>query len=989
MVRQISANSLAQLAQTHGGEPITLLQIDWQDEATPKWYGDRSIESENVPGKILQVGTLDNVVGISNNNSSQQITVTLDDVDGSIKAIFDNTDIHKRTARVYQWFDGLDFSDKFLLFAGKISSPIIWDERARSVEFTIISQLEDKEVGFSPEEGQFEWLPSAMVGKPWPMIFGTVVESPALQMNDAVTGTTLCGVGVIAGLDYLSSTPLFSNGSNADLSIYKTLAQITNQINHLECVRFCWYFSSLDKKKATAALEQINDLRGQSHAVIEQEARKAACVHWQRQKQIADANSKGLGCNPIRILGGEDFLQGVTLVIEINGALFTGYFSGQNFYIERRIWQDGENEARSQSDDLSETCPFSQSQSGFILTRFDYRTPVPCGSGNLGFNTCECRTYGYISSAVGRVSRTSDNSISQQFWAEPGATVRMYGSEPITYIVAALYTYNPGTVLAVKAYKEFPGERRLVDVPSSYYTIRNVDYGTLKTVQIVTHRPLSSYSEQGWTNDLYVTFRSHSAVGPDMIDTLIYIIDHFTDLTYDYDSFEDARIKLEPFPVNFPVLERKNTVQILQEIAFQARCALWLSNGKFYIKYLPEEPGSVDTITVSDIDAERGVQTELTTTEDLVTKMKIGWRMRWSPGITDREKDKSEQTIILRHNVNRYGIQSEDFDWYIYNQPDIIYKAATFWLIQKSNSWKRIRFSTFLNKLNLETFDCVTLNFSQGYVANGAIKALVEEATYNSETNLIDFVCIVPVKAGQMEKYDWFWPAGLSFSLTWPPPDEIAAGDAGGGGEGMDASGALPIGFFENWGDDIVIVGGPNVVYRQQSDWGDRHPTDVGFSAQDIGAPVNYAEISGVSKPRLNLRMFLAEDSNPESPPDFVPGISIDIRETRITDSKKYPGKETRLTDLFRGMSEDDGGGIRLVVKENVRISDKENLDEPGRLTDLIRLTEGEDKGTLALKKDLLVADDDHPEGAEFDFKWADEYELWAAGTAFLRDEDS
>ena len=91
---------------------------------------------------------------MSDNNSSQSIDITLDDTDGSIKAIFDNTDIHKRDARVYQYFDGLSVSDKFLLFAGKVSSPIIWNERDRTVKFTIISQLEDREVGFSAEEGQ-------------------------------------------------------------------------------------------------------------------------------------------------------------------------------------------------------------------------------------------------------------------------------------------------------------------------------------------------------------------------------------------------------------------------------------------------------------------------------------------------------------------------------------------------------------------------------------------------------------------------------------------------------------------------------------------------------------------------------------------------------------------------------------------------------------------------------------------------------------------
>jgi hypothetical protein len=943
MARSIPANALTELAKTHGTEPIIILSVEWAGSSTaPQWYADRAVGS--IPGKILEVGGLDNVVGISLNDTSQEIDVILDDVDGSIKALFNAHDVHKRTARVYQYFHGLDLSDKFLVFSGKISSPIVWDERDRTVKFSVVSQIEDKEIGFSPEEGQFEWLPSAMVGKPWPLIFGRVLDVPALQINEAVSGVTLCGVGVIEGLELLANTPLFANGVNYDSSTFISLALISMQISTLNCGWYCYYTWNF-YGKADEILDQINELERQRFEIVSQASARVMCAEWQRNKQIQEATSQGLGCNPIRILGGEDFPQGQTLTIEINGARFTGYFNGQNFYISSRSWPEGLIAAQQQFNDNEETCPYEISSGGGV-TDYDYRMNVPCRCGNQFFEDCLCRFHGFIiQTGSGRASDISEDPIPQQFWAEPGATVRIYSDEPITYIVAHLYDQWPGEVLAVKAYKEFLGERRLVDVPSDYYTVEKVAYGRLKTVQIVTDKPLSSYLDQGWTDDLYVTFESN--VGPDVTDILEYIIDYYTDLSVDAESFAAVQAKLDPFPMNFPILDRRNTVEVLQEIAYQARCALWISNGTVYLKYLPEEPDSVDTITVSDIDAEQGIQVELTSTEDIVTKMRVKWRMRWSPGITDREKDKSEQQIILRHNVSRYGIQEEEVDFYAYNQPDIIYKCATFWLIRKSNTWKRIHFSTFLHKLQLETFDCVTLNFTQGYVADGAVKAIVEEATYNSDTNRIDFTCLVPVKAGQMEKYDWFWPSGLSIHLTWPPPDEIAAGDAGGDGLGADVSGMLPIGYFEDWGDDIVIVGGPNVVFRPQSDWGDRIPTDIDFSAQEVVNPSSYGEVSGVSKPRLNLKTFLAQPTNPPIPSDLTTGFVIDIRKTRITDSEEAPRQTAYLADFIYGINADN---------------------------------------QLVLRKDLKIADEEHPDGEIFDFKWSDDYDLWAAGTAFLRD---
>ena len=108
----------------------------------------------------------------------------------------------------------------------------------------------------------------------------------------------------------------------------------------------------------------------------------------------------------------------------------------------------------------------------------------------------------------------------------------------------------------------------------------------------------------------------------------------------------------------------------------------------FYLKYLPEEPTPAATITVSDIDAEKGIEVELTSTEDIVTKMMVKWRQSWA-NLSDRAKDTNEKTIILRHNIDKYGTQEQDYDFYIYNQPDIVYKCATFWLIRKSNTWKR------------------------------------------------------------------------------------------------------------------------------------------------------------------------------------------------------------------------------------------------------------------------------------------------------------
>ena len=298
------------------------------------------------------------------------------------------------------------------------------------------------------------------------------------------------------------------------------------------------------------------------------------------------------------------------------------------------------------------------------------------------------------------------------FWKEGGQTVKMETADAISYVASIV----PGTVLTVKAFKQYDGPHVLTTVPTDYYTVSNVTYGSIQAVMITMERELSTYryddgTNQGWGNEIYVTFQS--SVGPNTVDIMAYLIDTYTDLTWDNDSFNYCWQKLQKFPSNFALLEVKNVIDVLRDIAFQCRCALWISDNVFYMKYLPEEPTLpnftlagvsptdpttwhndpnwsavpanvtaapgqsvlvnatetseevltgwtknifgqeepvytnepsysvgvstpqnqvVDVIHVSDIDSETGVEVAYTSTENIVTKMKVTWRHESGPG---------------------------------------------------------------------------------------------------------------------------------------------------------------------------------------------------------------------------------------------------------------------------------------------------------------------------------------------------------------------
>lgn len=942
-MRDLNQDALDALATKLGTEPVTIVEIDWALDGGTMLYADRFIDS--IPGKIQELGDLDNVINISDSDSSQELSMVLDDADGTIKEIMNVNDIHKRDARVYQWFEGLDLADRFMLFAGKISTPITWSERDRTVSFTIISQLEDKEIGFSAEEGDFQWIPKDLIGKTWPMIFGTVLDVPALQFNHAVTGTTLCPIGNIVGEEQHTKMPL---GGGQDLG--PMLANAMFQHSLLNCVESAISNAQSGTKSADKRAqfqEQLNQIK-QQHQDIRSSVSKASNAQSNQQQcatqQRADTltNAKKGGCNPVDILGGEDFPQNTNISLQVGSTIARGHFKGSKFYYSSLTNADREKRAQGKFDAaVKAQCGGNGGEGGYGPVHLT--AGVPCGGEDVtNKKGCTCTVNGHIvQRGGGDVSRPNTDAVAEHIWIDAGTQVSIASDENITYLVSII----PGTVMAVKAYKQFTGEKRLVNVPNNLWWVTTEDYGPVTSTQVVVKRPLSSYDGQGWSDQIYVTYKS--TVGPHTIDIIQHIIDNYTDLQYDVTTFDAIRTKLDPFPMNFPILTRKNTLNVLQEIAFQARCALWLSNGKFYIKYLPEEPASDATITLSDLDAETSVELELTSTEDLVTKMIVEWRLTWA--------DEDPSKIILRHNVKKYGTQEASYDFYCFNQPDTVMKVATFWLIRKSNTWKRVRFKTFLNHLSLETFDTATLDFgSRDFISTNPVKSIVEEATYNSDDRTIDFICLTPVKSGDMSEYKFFWPAYISTSEEFPTQDEIDGGLAGGDGIGSEATGVLPIGFIDinNWGDGVVWVGGPNVVFTGHSDYGDRTPTDIDYVAQPVSSDSTYAELD------------VSESPDPDMTLNYVDNLPLPT----------WPGSYNY---------NDNGIDIRSTI-----ISDSKNPDVYATLDTIYKAINPD--GKLVIDADAaLYGDEQHADGEVFDYRYDSDGEVFGAGTAFLKDEDA
>lgn len=799
-MRSISANGLTKLATNLGTEPIVIIEIQWVDGGPRASYSDRDLT--NVKGKIIQISTLDDVVQTSGNTKSQQVTVTLDDVDGALKSIIDNNDIHKRPCWVYQWFDGLDLSDKFLLFAGQVNTPIVWNEGDRTITFDVISKIEDAEIGFSIEEGDFVDPPKQLIGQAWPLCFGTVINAPALMLSTPRQGTLATGVGI-------SDWTLPAKAAAA-----RKLLCATQFLGY----DFVYQATGTHDYGGPSGGAEIFPLWGDEPGCAESRCQQIATIDGQLAAQQAYEFSV------IRIFNGDNFPQGVPLRLNISGAIFTGSFSGELFTITSRIHPDLANPlVKTSLDTVIDVTNCHQTAAVYQVQNFSADNPGP-------------------SSDAIKASQDAFNAIpsSNFFWANAGATVTLDTDQVVIYIANIL----PSTILRVAAFRDTDAGSVLVTVPPEAYTIRQVDYTGYQVMELVFGRPLSSLGV-GWSDNVYVTLTS--SVGPNTVDILKWFIQTYTAYAIDDTSFNHVHDLIDNYPSHFMMPGRMNIIDALDQISYQARCAVWLADGVFHIKYLPEEPTPVDTIIEDDVIAS-SLELSHTRTEDLITK----YIATWQPDYSVPDKD----IIIYRHNVKKYGTIEQTYDFYIYNILDLVRKSATFWLIRKANTWRQVSFKAPLNKLNLEIFDSVSLELSD--VSGQTIKAEIQQATYDPASNTIDFQCWTPLRSGETTPYVFAWPADVSETLIFPTPAELTSGFAGGNNgpnfvvkapPNHPLSNTLIQGFQLACNGGAVEFGGEDGNPICHADFGLRKPSDRGDTKKTPRASTDNSNIGGTYNP--------------------------------------------------------------------------------------------------------------------------------------------
>lgn len=770
MPRDIPQSAL-DLLDTLGIEPINIIEVQWLVDGPLHYYADRRFDQ--VEGKLVSISDLESVLAFSGSGSSTSVSIELDDSDSTIKNILDYNDIHNRPVKIYQWFTSLPFEHKFVIFEGRIATPIEWDEGTRVLTFEILTQVDDREVGFSVEDGDFVNVPEILLGKAWPMVFGTVVNIPTLQMDEIPTGTIRIPIGI------------------PDRTLKNQVGYVNSQVGELLAKAQCLSAAGAKMEgqgidndsrqlfeQGQALQRQATEMRRQAFAQLQQESERLNTIEEDQSKYDVSV---------IPIMGGSKFLQGISIQLDINGATYLGIFQGDNFLVSARFPPDDPIPQEPKSKEIvnfehkwvivggtqeeadvkiaDQLFGRTQDSPAQAPTKPSETPPDPCGPANL----------------IIWHDEPPENLFPQRerqfFFANAGSAVKITGPYPIRYILSIV----DGTeVLELSARRNLNGLKVISPIPESYYTVSTLDFGGIRAVIATMHQPLSTLGDGLWEDEVYATLRS--PIGPNVVDIIVYLIGMYTEFQIDSDSFSHVYNRVIPYPANFALFDRRNIIDLLRDIAFQARCALWISVDKFYIKYLPEAGTPVESISEDDIDNKSFVMFT-TSTEDLVTKLVAEWKYDYS-------HDESNK-IIMRYNVPKYGTKERVFNFFIYNNADLVIKSATFWLIRYANIWKKFRCKVGLHKLKLETFDHVTLDMDNKYVANVAINCQVEKAGYDPSDYTITLEAWTPVRLGEMLPYDFAYPADISIQLLFPTIEDIQAGIVGNQSQTGQVSGDL------------------------------------------------------------------------------------------------------------------------------------------------------------------------------------------------------
>lgn len=739
MPKVITGGMQTKLNQALGSEPLMLIKIEWGGSIGTKYYSEKDIALFSSSGRIDSSGRIKSIGNLKisryqdNFGSIGSFDLSLDDYDKHFLNIMNTVAIENRTVTLYHYYANLSASDLLPLFVGKIVAPINWSEGEHYLTFGVFSNYNDGDVGMVVPDPDIDPLkkPNGVtildedsIGSFIPIVFGNVMYSPCLRVATGKTSSTVEEIHFNDALynealgEYTNKTVLVEKGHE--------FPQFTELSVYIDNVLFNGIFGPAGS--SNFFINDHNVILDLANAPVYRDVNDGD--YYNLQVCWIDTNVNLVNKWVLFYDVGRGFVSHFCVKQEGDKCTFSEFFAAENPNYNNAIQPIKINGKIVDANPGPFLYLFNGARATQAAGKFSYKWAARYGN-NYYENWTIPRGAGFSVVATDVwIANYIPNSVIAGVYA---------------YRDIKNWIYDP----IKNEYKESHSERKLCQVPLSYYGV-NGQYpfnGKLMTA-VLLDRKLSQRDGEYWEDQLYVI--QASPVGDNTTDEIKWIVETFTDLTCDPVSFASVHTLLENIPSNFGLFNQSKAIEICQKIAWQARCTMTILNNIVYIKFLAKQPVAFDAELDLDKIQYKSVNLTFSDTEDILTK--ITGEYRFNLAIARKEK------VIFKNNIEQYGLKEETWDFFIYNNRNYVQQAIKFWGKYYSESWKKVKLTGFLNSLKLDLFDYPELQFGSTYpFGMSEVPGIVENWDYSSDTFLINMIFWTPVKAGTLAIDTTFW----------------------------------------------------------------------------------------------------------------------------------------------------------------------------------------------------------------------------------------
>jgi hypothetical protein len=512
---------------------------------------------------------------------------------------------------------------------------------------------------------------------------------------------------------------------------------------------------------------------------------------------------------------GESFPQGRAIEIVVSGVTILGSFQGTKFTVTKMAQPEfsaGVNIGARVSGDVGENSSNVLWLSSYV--NLENRYFLATIDGEKYVNYCieqdGLRCTLSASFAANELATTGDtideiSAVMLSSWENPSISVMVdvtAGTDAWTISDGTIvkhwtsasrfdaYVANllPSTVLQILGKRSYKGMTVYTVIPSSYYEVTS---GTALTgidcTLIKFPKPLNEYDNQGWSGEVFVSLRSSqpndTAPQSNTAKIIKWLLDTYaTGLTTDTASFNSVAADIASYPSSFAVFDQEKVIQLCEDIAWQARCALLIENDVVYIRYLSKNPVS-SVFLDEDSTVENSLVLGLSSFDSVVTKLTGTWVHNYSG-----DEDASHE-YTYKNNISTYGLIEASRQFTIYNIEDCVKASVRFWGYRYSNVWRTASLKTFIKNTHLQVFDIGEVLY--GVIGPNSINGVIESVNLDPNSPVVELGMEIAANAGTViENPLYWWVPGIDlgtikdplYGLVLENDDEILEDDSSGGG---------------------------------------------------------------------------------------------------------------------------------------------------------------------------------------------------------------